>query len=163
MSCKDTDEILTSVSQVMHQIDQGDISETEIELIITLLARLTTPETRAETLRSFTRTFATLPPPPPVTEPPDAPIVVESEKDPDGEKTADETKAISVDPPAAPSFAAKIGAKPSMDTTYGLTGERTSHEPRDAGLRPARLDEEITKNCRLINVSSFRDPKAKDE
>lgn len=167
MSSQQIDEMLTRVSQIMHHIDQGVIAETEIELIIALFASLAKPETRAATLRSFTRTFETIPPQP-VTEPPDAPIVVESEKDQDGEKSAELTEAISIEPiaapgssPPAPFAAARIGARPSTDTTYGLSGERISRQLRGSHPRPAQLDEETTKNCRIIDVRSIRDPEDK--
>ncbi len=135
------DEMLACVSQIMHQIEQGNISETEIELIVSLFASLTKPETRALTLRSFTRTFETIPPPP---------IIVESEKNPGG---SEETKAISVEPlPATP----HIGVKPKVSTTYNMVGPRTSRDLRDTGLRPTRLDDETTKDRCSIDLSAIR-------
>jgi hypothetical protein len=158
MSSQDINEMLTCVSQIMHQIEQGDLSETEIQVVVSLLSGLAKPESRADILRSFTRTIKTVPPQPPVTEPPEAgPFVIESEKEPTGNKEPEETKAISV--PANPRFAANIGVKPKTNTAYTFVRERTSRELRDEGLPPTRLDEETTKGRRIIDVRSFRDPK----
>lgn len=166
MSSQDIDEMLTYVSQIMYQIEQGDFSKTEVELVVSLFSGLTKPETRVEILRSFTRTISTIPPPPPITEPPDGPFV-ESEKNVIVNKAAEETIAFStgpdasVEPPPA-SFAPKIRVKPSVDTTYRFSGRRTSRQLRE-GPHTTRLDGETTKDRLIIDVRSLRDPEAKSK
>ncbi|MCX6781812.1 MAG: hypothetical protein NTW66_01705 [Candidatus Magasanikbacteria bacterium] len=157
MSSQQIDEMLTYVSQIMHQIEQGDIPAAEIELIVSLFAGLIKPESRAKVLRSLTRTIPTMPPAS-ADAPDEGPITIESEKELIEQRGREETIAISTEPQDLPTYAAKIGIKPTGDTTYHMVGQGAHAGPHRGGLRAANLDEQTTKQRRVIDVRSLRGP-----
>jgi hypothetical protein len=61
------DEFLSYASQIMHLVDQGDISESEIDQIVMLFREIVDNERRTNVLKLFLRTLSTIPPAAPAT------------------------------------------------------------------------------------------------
>jgi hypothetical protein len=92
MSRDNIEQFVIRADKIINLIIAGELTETEIELINTLLDGLADPARRPDVLRSFTRTMPTIPPPPPE----DLRITVEPEMDIGDGRQLDETQVTNI-------------------------------------------------------------------
>lgn len=145
------DEFLAYASRLVHLYDQGQISETETEIMVMIVDAFLDPERRAEVIRSFTRTISTVPPPP-LSDSSDPPLIIESEREKMTQKGREPTVGLELSvPPPHPRSAI---TRERRSLTYHIRGGDASRTEQLQG-NVAKLGDEPTKRCVTIDVRNL--------
>lgn len=130
------DDILAQISQILHMIDQGKMSEQEASIVAMVLSGIANPDTRDKILSASSRTLSTIPPPPPGRT--NGHIVIESERDHGKEPTIGIDVPVSgMKPPGA------IPGRVTRSMEYHFDGEPIRDRTSDG--KKQREDKDPTK------------------